>query len=57
MENIQAIRDCGCLLALISLNEHNFGASIACHPDMCEYLHTSDFKAIEEQYFNGLKLY
>lgn len=56
-ENIETIRGYGCLLALISLNENNFKASIECHPDMCEYLHTSDFKSIEEQYFNSLKLY
>lgn len=56
-ENINAIRSRGCLLALISLDKNNFKASIDCHPDMCEYLHTSDFRAIEEQYFNELKLY
>lgn len=56
-ENIAAIRSYGCLLALISLNESNFKASIECHPDMCEYLHTSDFKAIEEDYLRTLKLY
>jgi len=56
-ENINAIRSSGCLLALISLDENNFKASIQCHPDMCEYLHTSDFKSIEEQYLNSIKLY
>ena len=56
-ENIEAIRNYGCLLALISLNENNFKSSIECHPDMCEYLHTSDFKSIEENYFKDLKLY
>ena len=56
-EDIEVIRECGCLLALISLNENNFKSSIEQHPDMCEYLHTSDFKAIEEQYLNSVKLY
>lgn len=56
-EDIEAIRGLGCLLALISLDENNFKASIEQHPDMCEYLHTSDFKKIEEQCFNSLKLY
>jgi hypothetical protein len=56
-ENVGAIRDHGCLLALISLNENNFEASIRQHPDMCEYLHTSDFKRIEEEYFKRLRLY
>ena len=39
------------------LDERNFKSSIAYHPDMCEYLHTSDFKGIEEKYFSELKLY
>ncbi len=56
-ENIDAIRNYGCRLALISLNADNFKASIKCHPDMCEYLHTSDFKAIEELYLNSIRLY
>ena len=56
-ENINAIRGYGCLLALISLDENSFKASIECHPDMCEFLHTSDFKSIEAQHFSKLKLY
>lgn len=56
-ENVNAIRDRGCLLALISLKAENFEAAIRQHPDMCEYLHTSDFKAIEESYFEKVKLY
>lgn len=56
-DDIKEIRDLGCLLALISLNESNFRASIGYHPDMCEYLHTSDFKRIEEEYLNSIKLY
>ena len=51
------IRASGCLVALISLNASNFDAAIAQHPDMCEYLHNSDFRAIEDAYFDGLKLY
>lgn len=56
-ENINAIRSYGCLLTLISLNPGNFEDAIRCHPDMCEYLHTSDFRAIEENYLNKVKLY
>lgn len=56
-DDIDAIRDAGCLLALISLDNNNFKRSIECHPDMCEYLHTSDFKSIEENYLSELKLY
>lgn len=56
-ENIEAIRSFGCLLALISLSENNFEASIKCHPDMCEYLHTSDFRKIENNYLKSIKLY
>ena len=54
---VSHIRDCGCRLALISINEHNFEKAIKFHPDMCEFLHTSDFKTIESDYFNHLKLY
>ncbi len=57
LENIEAIRNYGCLLALISLDEGNFETSIKHHPDMCEYLHTSNFKEIEKQYLNKTRLY
>ena len=56
-ENVSEIRDYGCLLALIGLNENNFEAAIRQHPDMCEFLHTSDFRAIEDSYRKKLKLY
>ncbi len=56
-ENVSAIRDHGCLLALISLDESNFETAIRQHPDMCEFLHTSDFRAIEDSYLKNLKLY
>lgn len=56
-ENIATIRNYGCLLALISLDENNFESAIRCHPDMCEFLHTSDFRAIEEQYLSSIRLY
>lgn len=56
-ETVNAIREGGCMVALISLNASNFEAAIAHHPDMCEYLHISDFKAIEDAYFGNLKLY
>ena len=56
-ENVKAIRDYGCLLALISLNENNFETAIRQHPDMCEFLHTSDFRSIEERYLKKARLY
>lgn len=56
-DNINAIRKCGCLLALISLNEDNFKTAIECHPDMCEFLHNSDFRAIESTYLSHVTLY
>lgn len=56
-DEIKAIRENGCLLALISLDERNFESAIKQHPDMCEFLHTSDFRMIEEQYINSIKLY
>ena len=56
-ENVKAIRDRGCLLALISLHENNFEAAMRQHPDMCEFLHTSDFKAIENAYGDTIRLF
>lgn len=56
-ETVNAIRAGGCMVALISLNATNFETAIALHPDMCEYLHTSNFKAIESDYFKEQKLY
>jgi hypothetical protein len=56
-ETVNAIRDGGCMVALISLNANNFETAIAYHPEMCEYLHTSDFKAIEDSYFEKIALY
>ena len=47
----------GCKLELISLKPDNFAAAAACHPDICEFLHTSDFRAIEEDYLNNIKLF
>lgn len=46
-DNIARIRDSGCLLACISLNEDNSACAFAHHPDMAEYPHTSDFEAID----------
>ena len=57
VENVSEIRDYGCKLALISLNENNFETAIRQHPDMCEFLHTSDFRAIEDSYLKNLKPY
>lgn len=56
-ETIASIRESGCMLALISLNASNFESAIKYNPDMCEYLHTSNFKEIESAYFENVKLY
>ena len=48
-DNISRIRDSGCLLACISLNEENAEAAFAHHPDMAEYPHTSDFESIDSK--------
>ena len=56
-DEIEAVRTNGCLLALISLDERNFASAMKYHPDMCEFLHTSDFHAIEETYISGIRLY
>lgn len=55
--NIDSIRQSGCMLATVSLNATNFAKAIIHHPEMCEYPHTSNFKDIEDNYFNNLKLY
>lgn len=56
-ENVELIRAYGCLLALISLDEGSFEAAIRQKPDMCEFLHTSDFRTIEDNYLKKVKLY
>lgn len=48
-ENIREIRESGCMLATISLNEQNAESAFKHHPDMAEYPHTSDFEAIDKQ--------
>ncbi len=51
-ENIAEIRESGCMLAAISLNERNVKDAFRHHPDMAEYPHTSDFEKIEKDLFN-----
>ncbi len=48
-ENIAEIRESGCMLAAISLNEDNAAAAFRHYPDMAEYPHTSDFEAIDRK--------
>ncbi len=48
-ENIARIRESGCMLAAISLNENNAVAAFKHHPDMAEYPHTSDFEEIDRK--------
>ncbi len=48
-ENIEEIRSGGCMLAAISLDEDNAKEAFRHHPDMAEYLHTSDFEKIEAE--------
>lgn len=57
LNTVQSIRASGFMVALIGLNASNFDAAISNHPDMCEYLHTSDFKQIEADYFADQTLY
>ncbi len=46
-ENIASIRESGCMLAAISLNERNAPSAFKHRPDMAEYPHTSDFEEID----------
>ena len=46
-ENIGRIRENGCMLATISLNPERAPEAFRHHPEMAEYLHTSDFEAID----------
>lgn len=55
-EKIRAIKDKGVMLACISLDENNFAEAVACHPEMCEFPHTSDFAAIEKAYFDKMTI-
>ncbi len=48
-ENIAKIRESGCMLAAISLDEKNAPEAFRHHPDMAEYPHTSDFELIDKQ--------
>ncbi len=48
-ENIVKVRESGCMLAAISLNEENAVAAFRHHPDMAEYPHTSDFERIDQK--------
>ena len=47
-ENIARIRESGCMLAAISLNDQTIRHAMPHHPDMLEYPHTSDFLSITE---------
>ena len=52
-ENIEEIRNSGCMLAAISLNEDTAKEAFTHHPDMAEYPHTSDFEKIETEVFKA----
>lgn len=54
---INSIRNSGCMLATIGLTANNFSTAITYHPEMCEFPHTSDFRTIENNYFDNLMLY
>lgn len=47
-ENIVRIRESGCMLAAISLNEENAASAFRHHPDMAEYPHMYDFEKIDK---------
>ncbi len=55
--NLAIVRESGCMLELISLDENNFAAAMAHHPDNCEFLHTSDFARIEAEYLEKSTLW
>lgn len=54
--NIAAIRESGCMLAAISLNDNNADDAFRHHPDMAEYPHTSDFEAIDKRILENITL-
>ena len=51
-ENIEEIRNSGCMLATISLNKENAKHAFRHQPEMAEYPHTSDFEEIEYSIIN-----
>lgn len=51
-DNIAKIRATGCMLASINLNLSNAAEGLRHHPDMAEYPHTSDFRAIDAMLLN-----
>lgn len=53
-ENIDAIRASGCMLAAISIRPETAEEAFALHPDLMEYLHTSDFAKIESTFLSQL---
>ncbi len=54
---VDAIRNAGYRLELISITADNFSEAIQFYPDNLEYLHTTDFRTIEDAYFNSVILY
>ena len=54
---IEAIRTAGYRLEVISIDNTNFNTAIQYYPDNIEYLHTTDFRTIEDAYFNSVTLY
>ena len=55
--NINAIKESGCMLALISVHGDNFANAIKYRPEMCEFPHTSDFYTIETGWYGKSTLY
>ena len=55
--NIAEIRESGCMLAAISLNEKNAADAFRHHPDMAEYPHTSDFEAIDRDILSSWRAF
>ena len=54
-ENIRKIRENGCMLATISLDESNILEAFRHHPEMAEYPHTSDFTALDHTVSESMK--
>ena len=54
---VDAIRNAGYRLELTNITADNFSKAIQFYPDNLEYLHTTDFRTIEDAYFDSVTLY
>jgi hypothetical protein len=54
---VDAIRNAGYRLELVDITVDKFNKAIQFCPDSLEYLHTTDFRTIEDAYFDSVTLY